>query len=176
MPYTVDQAIAAVDNAQAAQPPDKYAYIQASVSITDAAAGTITGNGGLYRRIPFLGNMGNVVWDSAYQFLMQRGATGPRFLLGLEIEPFITLVGPIAIQPPAFAWPSLQRLRFLRKRYLGDFGFYMQPGFSTVLNEDQVNPRLTGTITPSAHTWSAITPPGTIEVVLKSVAIGDVFQ
>jgi hypothetical protein len=171
--YTVDDAIAAVASAQAAQPADKVAYIQASVSITDASTGTITGNGPLYRTA-LLGNLGSV-FDSGYKFSMQRGGTGPLFLLGLDIEPIITL-GPIVVSRPAILVAFLQRLGFFRKRYQGDFALYLQPHFSVVLTESQANPRLTGTITPSALTPGPIVPPGTIEVVLESVAIADLFQ
>jgi hypothetical protein len=171
--YTVDDAIAAVASAQAAQPADKVAYIQASVSITDGSTGTITGKGPLYRTA-LLGNLGSV-FDSGYKFLMQRGGTGPLFLLGLDIEPIITL-GPIVVSRPAILVSFLQRLGFFRKRYQGDFALYLQPHFSVVLTENQANPRLTGTITPSALTPGPIVPPGTIEVVLESVAIADLFQ
>jgi hypothetical protein len=171
--YTVDDAIAAVASAQAAQPADKVAYIQASVSITDATPGTITGKGPLYRTA-LLGNLGSV-FDSGYKFSMQRGGTGPLFLLGLDIEPIYT-IGPIVVRRfPAFLVSFLQRLGLLRKRYQGDFALYLQPHFGVVLTENQ-DPRLTGTITPSALTPGPIVPPGTIEVVLESVAIADLFQ
>jgi len=175
--FTVQDAIAAVASKQGTLPADQAAYIQASVSITDAGTGTITGKGPLYRTT-ILGNL-FWVWDSGYKFLMERAGSGPsgRFLLGLDIEPLITLVGPVAVQPPAFITPLLQRHSFLlRRRYQGVFGLYLQPQFGVVLTEDQANPRLTGAITSSALTPGPIVPPGTIEVVLESVQVADVFQ
>ncbi|CAN5306287.1 hypothetical protein BH18ACT14_BH18ACT14_04350 [soil metagenome] len=181
MAYTVDDAIAAVASAQAAQPPDKAAYIQASVSITDAGAGTVKGTGPLM--IPFyatalLGNLGWVA-DPQFKFLMQRAANPPQFLLGLDIEPIIT-IGPVVLRPPAFIIPLLRRLGFFfRRRYQGHFALYLQyqqPHFNVVLTESLANPRLTGTISSSAVTPGLIVPPGAIEVVLESVAIADVFQ
>ena len=175
MAYTVDDAIAAAVSAQATLPADKYAYIQASVSITDASPGTITGSGPLYRTA-LLGNLWSV-WDSSFKFVMQRGGTGPNFLLGLDIEPIITIIGPVMVQPPAFLIPFLQQANLLaRKRYRGDFALYGQPGFDVELTEGPAIARLTGTITPSALAPGPIVPPGTVEVVLESVAIGDVFQ
>jgi hypothetical protein len=171
--YTVEDAIAAVASAQAAQPADKVAYIQASVTIRDTGPTPITGKGPLYRTALF-GNLWPV-WDQGFKFVMQRGGTGPRFLLGLNIEPIIAVVGPAVVQPPAFLGPFLQRHRFLsRKRYQGVFGLYLQPLFDVVLTEDQLNPRLTGTLTPLPFATGAFDPPGTIEVVLESVAIVDV--
>jgi hypothetical protein len=171
--YTVGGAIAAAINVQATVPANKAAYIQASVTITDAAPGMITGKGPLFRTA-LLGNM-SWVWDSGYKFLMQRGGTAPQFLLGLNIEPVIAILGPLVIRRPAFANPVLRRA-FFRKRYQGDFALYLQPHFNVVLNENSIIPSLTGTIHPLALTPGPIVPPGTIEIVLESVAITDVFK
>ena len=174
MAYTVEDAIAAVANRQATLPADQYAYIEASVSITDAGGGTITGKGPL-GRTDLLGNLESV-WDSGFKFLMQRGGAGPKFLFGLDIEPIFTIIGPVGFQPPAFAASFMHRFPFpIRKRhYQGVFGLYMQPHFNVLLTE-YPDPMLTGTISP-AVTPGPIVPPGSIEVVLESVAVGDVFQ
>jgi hypothetical protein len=177
MAYTVEDAVAAVANRQATLPADKVAYIEASVSITDAGAGTITGKGPLGRAGPqALTNMGSI-WDAPLKFFMQRGATGPGFLLGLNIEPIYALIGPVVFRPPTFVASFIQRYRFpiRRTHYQGDFALYMQPPFGVVLTEDQ-SPKLTGTIAASTLTPGPIVPPGTIEVVLDSVAVADVFQ
>jgi hypothetical protein len=182
MAYTVDGAIAAVQQTQATLPPDQGAYIKAHVTINDAAGGgSIQGNGSLmipYYKTALLGNLGWVA-DSQFWFLMQRGGAGPQFLLGLDIEPIIAIVGPVVVRPPAFIISLLQRLGFLRKRYQGHFAIYLQyqqPHFNVVLTEDQINPRLTGTISQSALSVGPIVPPASVEVVLDSVATASVFQ
>jgi hypothetical protein len=173
--YTVEDAIAALASAQATQPADKVALIGASATITDSGSGPITGKGILWRTT-LLGNLDPyAIWDVSTKFTMQRGS-GPAFLLGLNIEPLVTIVGPMVFRPPAFAAPFLRRFSFLsRKRYQGDFGLYMQPQFGVVLTENQAIPKLTGTITSSTLTPGAIVPPGTVEVVLDSVVIRDII-
>jgi hypothetical protein len=152
-------------------PADKVAYIEASITITDTTPAKITGQGPLYRTT-LLGNLG-WVWDSGHKFTVQRG-TGPIFLIGLDVEPLFT-IGPLAFQPPAFTSPFLQRHGFLfRKRYMGVFGLYLQPRFSAVLTEDQINPKLTGTLESPGADFPG-DPPGTIEVVLESIATADGF-
>ena len=180
MAYTVDDAVAAAANRQATLPADQVAYIEASVSITDAGAGTITGKGPLGRgdgTVALLGNMWSV-WDSQFKFLMQRGGTGPRFLLALSIEPIYSIaLGPVGVQLPAAASSLLHQHPYFvkKKRYRGDFALYLQPHFYVELTE-QPDPKLTGTMTPLTLTPGAIVPPGSIEVVLESVAVADVFQ
>jgi hypothetical protein len=178
--YTVDDAIAAVNSTQAAQPLGKSAYIQAHVSIKEDSGETIDGNGPLmipYYQTALLGNLGWAA-DSQFRFVMQRGAGGPQFLLGLDIEPILVLLGPILLRPPAFLLSTLQRFGLLRKRYGGHFRIdlqYQQPDFTIVLSETQMNPRLTGRI-GSIALAGAILPPANVEVVLESVATADVWQ
>jgi hypothetical protein len=171
--YTVEDAIAALASKQATLPADQAAYIEASVTIRDTAPSPITGKGPLYRTT-LLGNLAPI-WDPSFKFVVKRGGTGPGFLLGLDIEPLITIIGPVPIPPPAFITPFLQRHGLLsRKRYQGAFGQYLQPLFGVTFSEDQINPRLTGTIVPPPSPPGPIDPPGTIEVVLESVAVVDV--
>lgn len=64
------------------------------------------------------------------------------------------------------------------KHYGGHFRIdlqYQQPDFTIVLNENQLNPRLTGRI-GSIALAGAIVPPANVEVVLQSVATADVWQ
>jgi hypothetical protein len=180
MAYTVDDAIAAVNSTQAAQPLGKSAYIRAHVSIKEDGGETIDGDGPLmipYYQTALLGNLG---WAAApeFRFFVQRGANGPQFLLGLDIEPIFVLAGPIPLRLPSFLIPILQRLGLLRKHYGGHFRIdlqYQQPDFTIVLNENQLNPRLTGRI-GSIALAGAIVPPANVEVVLESVATADVWQ
>ena len=58
---------------------------------------------------------------------------------------------------------------------MGVFGLYLQPRFSVVLTEDQLDPKLTGTLESPGADFPG-DPPGTIEVVLESIATADVFQ
>jgi hypothetical protein len=173
--YTFDDAIAAVASTQAAQPPEKVAYIQASLSITEAAPGTLTGEGPLFRMTPLgLSNLWPF-WDSSAKFLMQRGGVS-QFLLGLTIESIFTIAG-IAIRPPAFLRPLislLQPLGFVRKRYQGTFQIFGQPQFNVVLTENRINPMLTGSL-PLSLAPGSIAPPGRIELVLESVAVKDIL-
>ncbi len=200
MAYTVDDAIAAVASAQAAEMnPNTIWFLQGSVTITDtpreqlyAQPGTelptdapdegtvelvvdeqwapITGNGHLWRETAdTLGNLGTTYWDDYTKFAMQRGG-GPKFYLGLDIEPVITFVGPLSVRPPAFARSFVQRHGFLsRKRYRGVLALQMQPPFTVALTEDSLNPKLTGTITPDPSLPGAIRLPATIEVVIESL-------
>jgi hypothetical protein len=182
MAYTVDGAIAAVQQTQATLPPEQAAYIRAHVTINDAAGGgSVQGTGSLmipYYKTALLGDLGWVA-DPQFWFLMQRGGAGPQFLLGLDIEPIIT-IGPVVFRPPASMISLLQRFTFLwRKHYWGHFAIYLQyqqPHFNVTLSEDQVNPRLTGTISPSALSVGPIVPPASVEVILDSVEVADVFQ
>jgi hypothetical protein len=198
--YTVDDAIAAVVSAQAAeQDPNTFWFVQGSVTITDtppeqayahptaeipthtSEEGTvelvdeevwapITGNGPLFRGTNVI--LGNLDTPiwDADKFKCQRGG-GPQFYLGLDIEPVITFVGPLSIRPPAFARSFVQRHGFLsRKHYRGVWALQRQLRFSVPLTEDPVNPKLRGTITPDPSLPGAIHPPATIEVVLESLA------
>jgi hypothetical protein len=169
MAYTVDDAIAAVVSAQAQLPADRVAYVRASVSITDAATGTITGHGALFRT----DLLGTDTVDISSQFVLQRGGTGPQSLLSLNIEPIVTIVGPIVVRRPGFLVSFLQRLSLLfsRKHYRGDLAFRLQPHFNVLLTEVQTNPKLTGTIATSVPAPGPIVPPGTIEIVLESVEV-----
>jgi hypothetical protein len=199
MAYTVDDAIAAVASAQAAETNfSTFWFLQGSVTITDtppeqlyAHPGTelptdapdegtvelveeewapITGKGHLFRETAdSLGNLGLAYWDDWFKFAMQRGG-GPKFYLGLDIEPVITFVGPLSVRSPAFARSFVQRHGFLsRKRYRGVLAFQMQPPFTVALTEDPLNPKLTGTITPGPSLPGAIHVPATIEVVIESL-------
>jgi hypothetical protein len=200
--YTVEDAIAAVTSAQAAETNiNTIWFLQASVTIADTppeqlyahpgaevptpapeggpveldvpeeAWAPITGNGPLFRGspTPLLGNLNTPLWD-ADKFRCQRGG-GPPFYLGLEIEPVITVVGPLSIRPPVFARSFVQRHRLLsRKHYRGIWALQPQLRFSVALTEDPVNPKLTGTITPDPSLPGTIHPPATIEVVLESLS------
>ena len=193
MAYTVDDAIAAVASAQAAEMNlSTFWFIQGSVTITDTPPEQlfahpdpdfpthitdeatvelvadeewppITGNGPLYRGLGLLGNL------DADKFKCRRGG-GPEFYLGLNIEQVIT-IGPLSIRPPAFARSFVQRHAFLtRKRYRGVWALQSWLRFSVPLTEDPVGPKLTGSITPDPSLPGAIHPPATIEVVLESLA------
>jgi hypothetical protein len=108
-------------------------------------------------------------WDGYGKLTMRRGATGTPFLLGLTIEPVIA-IGPLSFRPPAFARSFVQRHEFLRrKHYRGLLALRAQPQFTVALTEDQVNPKLTGTITPSPSVPGIIHPPASIEIVLESL-------
>lgn len=176
MAYTVQDAIAAVVAKQTTLTPDKIAYINASITIKDGGSDPITGGGPLYRTIGLLGNLDPyAIWDVSTKFGMKRGTTGQPFLLGMNIEPLITIIGPMIVRPPAFITPFLQRHGLLfRKAYLGAFGLYLQPQFSVVLNENQASPRLTGTLTSPAAP-GVIVPPASFEIVLESVAARDLI-
>jgi hypothetical protein len=116
-----------------------------------------------------LGNLGLAYWDDWSKFAMQRGG-GPKFYLGLDIEPVITFVGPLSVRSPAFARSFVQRHGILmRKRYQGVWALQSWLRFPVPLNEDP-SPKLTGTITPDPSLPGAIHPPATIEVVLESLA------
>jgi hypothetical protein len=109
-------------------------------------------------------------WDKGSKFEVQRGPTGPPFLLGLAIEPVYAFVGSVALRPPAFARSFVHRHILLRPtQYRGVLGLQMQPRLTVPLSEDPVNPKLTGTITPSPSVPGAIHPPAAIEVVLESL-------
>jgi hypothetical protein len=197
--YTVDDAIAAVASAQAAEQNfNTFWFIQGSVTITDTPPeqlfahpdpdfpthitdeGTvelvadeewapITGNGPLFRGLGLLGNLELTPIWQADKFKCQRGG-GPEFYLGLNIEQVIT-IGPLSIPPPAFARSFVQRHAFLtRKRYRGVWALQSWLRFSVPLTEDPVGPKLTGSITPDPSLPGAIHPPATIEVVLESLA------
>jgi len=97
MPYTVKDAITAVANRQATLAANYVAYVEASVLITDAGAEKIWGRGPLSRTGMGLGNLWSI-WDSPVKIVMRRG-TGPSFLLGLNIEPIVTFVGPLVLRP-----------------------------------------------------------------------------
>jgi hypothetical protein len=196
--YTVDDAIAAVASAQAAeQNPNTFWFVQGSVTITDTPPeqlyaqpdhdfpthvtdegavelvddeewAPITGQGPLFRGSGLLGNLDTPLWD-ADKFKCRRGG-GPEFWLGLDIEPVITLVGPLSVAPPAFARSFVQRHGFLtRKHYRGVWALQRQLRFSVALTEDSVNPKLTGTIIPDPSLPGAIRPPAAIEIVLESL-------
>jgi hypothetical protein len=203
--YTVDDAIAAVVSAQAAEQNfNTFWFLQGSVKITDTPPeqlyahpdpdfpthitdeGTvelvteeewapITGNGHLWRlTADSLGNLGWPYWDDYSKFAMQRGG-GPKFYLGLDIEPVITFIGPLSVRPPAFARSFVQRHDLLsRKRYRGVLGFPMQAPFTVALTEDPLNPKLTGTIASGPSLPGAIHLPATIEIVIDSLTSGTV--
>lgn len=183
--------------------PNMVWWIQASVTITDTppayahptaefptsspegevelAAGEvgapITGEGQLWVNWETPDTLGNLspadLWYRGFKLEVQRGATGPSFLLGLAIEPVYAIVGPLTLRPPAFARSFVQRHGLVRpKQYRGVLALRMQPFFTVPLTEDPVNPKLTGTITPSPYVPGAIHPPAAIEVVLESLESG----
>jgi hypothetical protein len=203
--YTVEDAIAAVGSAQAAeQQSSTFWYVLASVTITDTEPGQlfahpdpdfpthitdegtvelvdeeawtpITGQGPLFREPLFgptvdsLGDLFSWAWDGYGKVTVRRGAAGAPFLLGLSIEPVITL-GRLSIRPPAFARSFVQRLDILRRNhYRGLLALQGQPQFTAALIEDPVNPKLTGTITPSPTVPGVIHPPASIEIILESL-------
>ena len=201
MAYTVDDAIAAVVSAQAAETnPNKGWFIQASVTIADTPLyaqpgaefptrtpdeGTveldvpeegwapITGEGPLYmgRPTPLFGNLGTPVWN-ADKFKCQRGGGLP-FWLGMDIDRVITFIGPLPLRPPVFARSFVQRHGLVsRKHFSGVWALHPQLRFSVRLTEDPKNPKLTGAINPDPSLPGAIHPPATIEVVLESLASG----
>jgi hypothetical protein len=114
-------------------------------------------------------------WDKESKFVVQRGPTGPAFLLGLAIEPVYAFVGSVSLRPPAFARAFVHRHIPLRpKQYRGVLALQMRPRLIFQLTEDAANPKLTGTITPSPSVPGAIHPPAAIEVVLESLE-GEIF-
>ena len=114
--------------------------------------------------------LGNLDDSGSSGFKVQRGATGAPFLLGLAIEPVYAFVGSLSLRPPAFARSFVQRHDLVRpKQYRGVLGLGMQPRFTVPLTEDRVNPKLTGTITPSTSVPGFIHLPATVEVVLESL-------
>jgi hypothetical protein len=195
--YTVDDAIAAVASAQAAEQNfNTFWFVQGSVTITDTPpdqlfahpdpdfpahitdeaavelAGDewppISGSGPLFPGLGLLGNLGDSGLWNADKFKCRRGG-GPEFYLGLNIEPVIT-IGPISIPPPAFARSFVQRHgNLMRKRYRGVWALQSWLRFSVSLTEDP-GPKLTGTIASDPSLPGAIHPPATIEVVLDSLA------
>jgi hypothetical protein len=189
--YTVEDAIAALLGfyADPNNNPNMFWWIQASITITDTPiyahppteeeGAPFTGTGNLWVRwweaIDTLTNLSER-WDSDSMFKMRRGATGPSFLLGLAIEPVYTFVGGLSVRPPAFARSFVQRHNLVRpKQYRGVLALPLRPRFTVALTEDPINPKLTGTITPSWSVPGFIHPPAAIEVVLESIK-SDVVQ
>jgi hypothetical protein len=145
--YTVDEAIAAVASAQAAETNfNTIWFIQASVTITDtppeqlyAAPGTdfpthdpeggtvehladepwtpITGSGPIFRGYP-TPLLGNLNTPLWDADKFKcQRGGGPSFYLGVDIEPVITFVGPVSVSPPAFARSFTQRLGLLSRNH-----------------------------------------------------------
>jgi hypothetical protein len=149
---------------------------------TEDLGAPITGKGRLW--VPWwatdsLSNLGYYIdeyWYKESKFQVQRGPTGPLFLLGLAIEPVYAFVGSLPLRPPAFARSFVHRHILLRpKQYGGVLALQMQPRLTVPLREDAVNPKLTGTITPSPSVPGAIHAPAAIAVVLESLE-GEIFD
>jgi hypothetical protein len=165
--------------------PDFPAHItdEGTVELATGEVGApITGEGRLW--VPWwapdsLSDLGYYIdeyWYKESKFQVQRGPTGPPFLLGLAIEPVYAFVGSLSLRAPAFARSFVQRHAFVRpKRYRGVLALQMQPRLTVPLSEDAVNPKLTGTITPSPSVPGAIHPPAAVEVVLESLQ-GEIFD
>ena len=183
MALTVDEALAALASAYDADPATPWC-LQALLTITDTA-GTLSGigtQGTSPGRLfgaphPFagapLGNLKDPIWNSGDKFVVHRGEewTGfDEFLIGLDIEAVVAIVGPLTLRPPAFAWSFMQRHGFLSStHYRGVLSVEQSARFTVALTENPLNPKLTGTITRSPS--GAFVPPATIEVVILDSVI-----
>ena len=147
MAYTVEDAIAAVASAQAAETNfNTVWFIQASVTITDTPREQlyphpgahlptqdreegavehfadepwtpIKGSGPLFRGYP-TPLLGNLNTPLWDADKFKcQRGGGPAFYVGVDIEPVITFVGPVSISPPAFARSLTHRLGLLSRKH-----------------------------------------------------------
>lgn len=202
MALTVDEALAALASAYDADEGATSWCVLASLTITDTA-GTLSGvpevPGRLWGAIAFVGAphplatnalLGNLEINMRVPFDYQagwfdmhrgewNGEAQPAWLVYLDIEAVVAIVGPLTLRPPAFARSFMQRHGLVsRTHYRGVLGITPAPNFphfwqaptpfTVALTENPVDPKLTGTITQSPS--GDIVPPATIEVVFQELA------